>query len=65
MRQQTNRESPLLDHPVIPVDDFRKKLKAILSVPKSELDESLERERKANEGKPKRGPKRKAERGPR
>lgn len=50
MEKQPDKESALLGHPVIPIDDFRKKLKAIMSVPKAELDESLERERKANEG---------------
>ena len=59
MEKSEQPEPALLDHPLIPEDDFHKKLRAIMSVPKAELDERLERERIENEGKVKRGPKKK------
>lgn len=40
-KKKQSPESPLLDHPLIPEPDFQDKLKAILSVPKEEVEEHI------------------------
>ncbi|HEY3329115.1 MAG TPA: hypothetical protein VGK19_03765 [Capsulimonadaceae bacterium] len=41
LKTEQPKESPLLDTKLIPEKQFHDKLKAIFSVPKSELDERL------------------------
>lgn len=40
-KQEPDLTTPIADTPLIPEQDFHKKLKAIFSVPKAEMDEHI------------------------
>jgi len=61
LTDEQKKELALLNHPLIPEDEFLRKMRHVLAVPKAELEQTLEEAKQANADRPKRGRKPKSQ----